>query len=207
MGRPKGSKNKPKNLKETSKPSKKESAKSKPGPKPKRRRKKADPNLVGPVLIGALGNLNERTIRKKALNGELLKTSSGEYNLKHAFNHFLEKELKGVVSNSKLNEGAIDTDDDEIRLRHDKAKADLAELEVDIERRVKMDLSTVQAFIGSEVATFKRELLGLPRGLPNELYGLDEEAIQQRLREIFDQMLLESDERFNYSALMEYLDT
>lgn len=115
--------------------------------------------------------------------------------------------MEGAQSHNKAYDGLSPEEEEDARKRLAKAKADLAELEVEIEKRSKMDLSLVQAFIGSEVATFKRELLGLPRGLPNEIYGLDQEAIRTRLRGIFDNMLNESDERFNYSALIEFMDT
>lgn len=138
-------------------------------------------------------------------DGRITRTQYGEYNLKDAFEYFLHRQMEGIVSNNQIGK----VDDDVVKAskrRLEKAKADLAELEVQVEKLEKLDISSVKAFLGSEVATFKRELLGLPRGLPSDCYGLDEDEIRVKLREILTHALSESSDRFNYKSLIEYLE-
>ena len=125
---------------------------------------------------------------------DIVKGGRGVYDGKSVLEFALKKDVTGTMGNANV------LDDDEgmfAKTLYEKAKADLAEVEIGVERQSLVPVTEIDGYIINILAIFKRELLTLSRVMPSYLYGLDEqeivEKLESHLQKVYDEVIDRTD--------------
>jgi len=146
-----------------------------------------------------MASITERAAQSWGKEGKIKKIGHGKYNIKDAFEFVLQRDVfQGGTSNNEVS-------DEEMRANKallEKAKADLAETEVGIEKQRLIDRKEIGGYLADQMIKFKKELLSLSRVIPGVCYGMDEneiaDEIERRVQKIYN-------ERFDQSELSSFL--
>ena len=160
------------------------------------------PNLerkdyMKPLELAYMLQINDRTIRKWCTAGHLRTALNKMYIAKEVFDTALEKD---VSASDKDRSKPTAADIQVARARYERAKAKCAECEVGIEKQELLLEEDVVSHLVHLFIVVKRELMTMPRVLPNALYGMNEkeveELVQSRLSKIYDMILDETEIKF-----------
>lgn len=139
-------------------------------------------------------DVSERSFRDWVTAGKVKKVGRGAIDMKSAFEFNLHREVFDGGSNNS------DISDEEVQMNKallEKAKADLAELEVGIEKRAFVNRRELGGYMVNEMVLFKRELLALSRIIPSGCYGMSTEEVadfvERKLQIELDKRLLASE--------------
>lgn len=148
-------------------------------------------NTYPAAVIGRLLQLSERRVQQLAKEGILPKASRGRYDLVgcvQAYVGFLQGQLEKRVA--ERSDGFEDQ-----RLRHQTAKAELAELELAELRGELIGMGAAEHGIATLLSGLQAQLLAIPATIAEELAALDdpkeihaiaEAAIRQALQAVAD---------------------
>lgn len=129
--------------------------------------------------------------------------SHGKYNLRSSLQTALERDVfQGGTSNNEVTTEEIQQN----KALLEKARADLAETEVGIEKRKLVDLGDVKGYVNNQMVLFKKDLMALSRIIPGVCYGMNkkeaEAELKQRLTKIFEERF----DMLEISSFLKYLD-
>ena len=133
-----------------------------------------------------------QTIRDWGKKGAINKTGHGKYEAKSVFDYMLKRDCAGDLGG---NSGSKISDEDILisKALYEKAKADVAECEVAIEKGNLVLDKDISSYTINLLTIFKREMLALPRVLPISLYGLDKDEMVEYLKDnvqrVYDDVL------------------
>jgi len=151
-------------------------------------------NLIPVTTLQYMFSKAQTVFRDWAAAGHIIKEGRGAYDGKSVLEYALKKDVSGNMGNANT------LDDDEGMLAkalYEKAKADLAEIEIAIERQELVPGTEIDGYIVNILAIFKRELLALSRVMPTYLYGLEEdeivEKLQSHLQKVYDDVIDRTD--------------
>jgi len=137
--------------------------------------------LPPPVLAYMLG-IDPKTLKRWSDRKLITPSQNRKYWAPEVFVHGLESD--GVVSSNNMED---DTSKEELRRAraiYERAKAKVAQAEVDIEKQRLLSTSDVTGQLIHVLTIVKRELMILPRTLPAYLYGMEKQEIIEKLIEM-----------------------
>lgn len=153
--------------------------------------KKKGPPTGSVPLLAHMAGIADRSAFQLVADGKLKKVGRGAIKLKDIFEYVLKREMLGGNDNSNN-----EISDEEVQANKamlEKARADLAETEVDIEKCNLVSRRELGGYVVNEMTIFKRELLGLSRTIPSTCYGMSRDEIvdelQRRLQRVYDERL------------------
>ena len=154
-------------------------------------------------MVAYMIGISERMVQDWAKSGKLTKKGHGKYNLKDAFERGLQRDVfQGGTSNNEVS-------DEEIKANKallEKARADLAETEVGIEKRRLVDRKELGGYITDQLIKFKKELLSLSRVIPGVCYGMDKKEIEAELEIRLQKIYNERFDSAELAAFLSFLD-
>lgn len=145
-------------------------------------------------LLAHMANFSERAAYSAISEGKLKKVGRGAIRIKDMFEFVLNREMLGTETSLNA------LTDEEVQANKaalERARADLAETEVGIEKMYLINNRELSGYMVNEMAIFKRELLSLSRTIPSTCYGMDEEEViaelQRRLQKMCNERLKSSE--------------
>jgi len=137
-----------------------------------------------------MAGIADRSAYQAISQGKITKIGRGTLNLKDIFEFVLKREALGTETS--LNE----ITDEEVQTNKamlEKARADLAETEVDIEKLKLVSRKEIGGYLVNQMTILKRELLSLSRTIPSSCYGMLPEEVEAKLQtdlqKVYDSLL------------------
>jgi hypothetical protein len=135
-------------------------------------------------------SVSERAVREWVTAGKIKRVGRGAIRLKEAFEFGLQRDVfEGGTSLNELSEEEVQANKSML----EKARADLAETEVGVEKRYLVNRRELGGYMVNEFTLIKRELLALSRTIPSSCYGMNRDEIvdklQRDLQKVYDERL------------------
>jgi len=154
-------------------------------------------------LVTYLASISERALTDWVRKGLVKKTGHGKYNIKSVLKAALERDV--FQGGTSLNE--VTTDEiQQNKALLEKARADLAETEVAIEKRKLVEVEDLKGFLANQMVMFKKDLMSLPRTIPGACYGLTEKEIEEDLSSRISKYCEERFDNTELSSFIKFLD-
>lgn len=129
-------------------------------------------------LIAHMAGISERAVRDWVKKGTVKRTGRGKYDIKSAFQAALKRDVfQGGTSLSEVTTEEIQQN----KALLEKARADMAETEVAIEKRKLIDSEDIKGFMANQMVLFRKDLMALSRVIPGSCYGMTEKEIEDHL--------------------------
>ena len=157
------------------------------------RPKKVKEDEMLPILdMAYMFSMAHQTIRDWGKKGVIVKMAHGKYSGKSVFEYMLKRDCAGDLGNNSS--GGISEDEMMVsKALYEKAKADVAECEVDIEKGNLILIKDITGYAINLLTIFKREMMALSRVLPISIYGMDKEEtieyLEKSLQKVYDDVM------------------
>ena len=137
-------------------------------------------------------SIAHQTIRRWGKEGSIKKEGHGKYSVKSVFDYVLKRDCAGDLGNNSST-GITDEEMLMSKALYEKAKADVAECEVKIEKGQLILKKDIESYTINALTIFKREMLALSRTIPISIYGMNHEEtveyLQGSLQRIYDDII------------------
>jgi len=163
-------------------------------------KRKSSVPTCGIPLFAYMANMSDRAAYQAVADRKVKKVGRGALKLKDVFEYVMKREALGTeTSNNEITDEEVQAN----KAMLEKARADLAETEVSIEKMKLVSRREIGGYMVNEQAIFKRELLSLSRTIPSTCYGMDKSEIVDELQRVLQKVY---DERLEASEINAFVE-
>lgn len=155
--------------------------------------------LLPPPVLAYMLDITPKTLTRWADRGLISKSQNRKFWAQEVFVHGLESD--GVVSSNNMEDDVSKEELKKARAIYERAKAKVAQAEVDIEKQKLLAESDVRGQLIHVLTIVKRELMILPRTLPAYLYGMEKKEIVDKMIDMLSKV---NETVLNQTSVLEF---